>query len=88
MTNVFGFIDDLAAIDDGGEFERTYKEVCHPKLGLKNENSGNTEGSRQQVIHEFFFTKKMSFPFLSLVCFILPVIFHLKCFLWDTGQKF
>lgn len=45
LANVFRFIDDLVAIDEGSEFEHTYKEIHHLKVELKKENSGNTDGS-------------------------------------------
>ena len=39
--NVFRFIDDLNAINDGGEFERCYKDIYPPELELKKENIGH-----------------------------------------------
>lgn len=32
LFNVFRFIDDFAAINDGGEHERSYNEMYHPEL--------------------------------------------------------
>ena len=45
LANVFIFIDDLAAINDGAESERSYKAIYLPGFELKRGNSGNTEGS-------------------------------------------
>ena len=33
--NIFSFIDDLAAVNDGGEFESSYKEIYPPEPDLK-----------------------------------------------------
>ena len=43
--NVFRFIDDLNAINDGGEFERCYKDIYPPELELKKENVGYDNAS-------------------------------------------
>ena len=43
--NVFRFIDDLAAINDSGEFEKVIQEIYPPELELKKENVNNTEAS-------------------------------------------
>ena len=43
--NVFRFIDDLAAINDGGEFENVFQDIYPPELELKQENHNNTEAS-------------------------------------------
>ena len=40
---VFRYIDDLLAINDGGEFERHYSEIYPSELELKKENVVNTE---------------------------------------------
>ena len=37
----FRFIDDLCAMNDGGEFERSYKEIYPKELELKLEHTGN-----------------------------------------------
>ena len=36
--NVFRYIDDLCAINDGGQFENSYKDIYPPELELKKEN--------------------------------------------------
>ena len=41
--NVFRFIDDLIAINDGNEFENHYNEIYPPELILKKENTSHTE---------------------------------------------
>lgn len=40
---MFRFIDDLAAIDNGGEFEKVYRETYPPELELKRENISKNE---------------------------------------------
>lgn len=40
--NMFWFIDDLAAINDG-EFEKVCHETYPPELELKRENRSNTD---------------------------------------------
>ena len=37
----FRFIDDLCALNNGGEFEKSYKEIYPKELDLKLEFSGN-----------------------------------------------
>ena len=43
--NVFRFIDDLIAINDGGEFENNFQEIYPPELILKKENTSCTEAT-------------------------------------------
>ena len=43
--NLSRFIDDLAAINDGGEFERCAAEIYPPELELKKENDGSKNAS-------------------------------------------
>ena len=43
--NVFRFIDDLIAINDGGEFEANFKEIYPSELLLKKENTSCTEAT-------------------------------------------
>ena len=45
FANVSSFIDDLTAINDGGEFERSSKQIYPPEPELKKENVGCSEGS-------------------------------------------
>ena len=40
--NVFRFIDDLIAINDGNEFENPYNEIYPSKLTLKKEKTSHT----------------------------------------------
>ena len=44
FTNLFRFINDLVACSDGGEFERSYKDIYLPELELKKENGIRQEG--------------------------------------------
>ena len=41
--NIFRFIDDLIALNDGNEFESHYNEFYPPELILKKENTSDTE---------------------------------------------
>ena len=43
--NTFRFIDDLLAINDGGEFEKYHKDIYPEELILKKENTVNTKCS-------------------------------------------
>ena len=68
---MFRFIDDLAAINDGGEFENSFHEIYPPELELKKENIGNTEGSFLDLFLEIednkfsmnLYDKRDDFPF-------------------------
>ena len=69
--NVFRFIDDLSAINDGGEFERCYLNIYPVELELKKENQGTNNASFLDIdifIHEKVFSLKLydkrdAFPF-------------------------
>ena len=41
----FRFIDDLNAINDGGEFEKIFSEIYPPELELKKENTDNNHAT-------------------------------------------
>ena len=41
--NIFSFIDDLIAINDGNQFENHYNEIYSSELILKKENTSHTE---------------------------------------------
>ena len=43
FDNIFRFIDDLIAINDGNEFENHYNEIYPPELILKKEVTSHTE---------------------------------------------
>ena len=43
FANIFRFIDDLFAMNDGNEFENHYSEIYPPELILKKENTSHTE---------------------------------------------
>ena len=43
--NVFRFIDDLNAINDGGEFESNFRNIYPEELQLNKENTSNFEAS-------------------------------------------
>ena len=47
--NIFRFIDDLIAINDGNEFENHYNEMYPPELILKEENNSHTETTFQDL---------------------------------------
>ena len=52
FSNTFRFIDDLNAMNDGGEFERHFKEIYPPELELKKEH-GNDSASLSRFRHHF-----------------------------------
>ena len=41
FANILRFINDLTVLNDGGEFERNFREIYHPELKLKKENDIN-----------------------------------------------
>ena len=45
FSNTFRFIDDLVAINDGGLFERNYKDIYLEELELKKENNSSKEAN-------------------------------------------
>ena len=69
--NTFRFIDDLTAINDGGEFERCFLNIYPPELELKKENVGNCDATFLDldltIVDRKFniklFDKRDSFPF-------------------------
>ena len=71
FSNIFRFIDDLNAINDGEEFSRTYHEIYPPELDLKKENCVNTSASFLDldinIQHREFrlslYDKRDTFPF-------------------------
>ena len=48
-SSMFRFLDDLASIDNGGEFERVYHEIYATELQLKRKNRSYTETSLLDV---------------------------------------
>ena len=42
---MFRFFENLTALSDGRELERSFKEIYPPQLVLKKKNLGNHEGS-------------------------------------------
>ena len=68
--NTFRFIDDLNAMNDGGEFERSFKEIYPIELELKKEHGGSSatfldlqiQISNRQFISSLF-DKRDDFPF-------------------------
>ena len=64
------FIDDLNAMNDGGEFERSFKEIYPIELELKKEHGGSSatfldlqiQISNRQFISSLF-DKRDDFPF-------------------------
>ena len=45
FSNTFRFIDDLNAINDGGEFQRSYREIYPPELELGRENANDQKAT-------------------------------------------
>lgn len=68
--NTFRFIDDLCAINDGGLFEKHYKDIYPPELELKKEH-GDDRASfldlhikiTEKQFQTCLFDKRDSFPF-------------------------
>ena len=68
---IFRYIDDLLAINDGGEFEKHYSEIYPSELELKKENVINTETSFLELsisisdhsFHTKLYDKRDSFGF-------------------------
>ena len=70
FRHTFRFIDDLLAINDGGEFERSYTKIYPPELELKKEHSGNSVSFLDLCIsikgrsfETSLYDKRDSFPF-------------------------
>ena len=71
LANNFRFIDDLAAINDGGEFSRSYLEIYPPELELSRENADILSASfldlhikiRQGKFSTGLYDKRDNFPF-------------------------
>ena len=69
--NTFRFIDDLTAINDGGEFERCFPNIYPPELELKKENVGNRDATfldldltiTDRKFNIKLFDKRDNFPF-------------------------
>ena len=88
------------AINNGGEFECSCKEVYLPDLVSINWKKKIQETLRSsfwdllvdiennKISVNFFLTRVMSSPFLLLECFILLVILHLQCFIRYMGKIF
>ena len=45
LRHFFRFIDDLIAINDDGEFEKSFREIYPPEMELKRENSKDDAAS-------------------------------------------
>ena len=88
------------AINNGGEFECSCKEVYLPDLLSINWKKKIQETLRSsfwdllvdiennKISVNFFLTRVMSSPSLLLECFILLVILHLQCFIRYMGKIF
>ena len=71
FANTFRFIDDLLALNDSGEFEKSYPEIYPKDLLLKKENDGYEKGSYLclflSILNRKFeiklFDKRDTFPF-------------------------
>ena len=69
--SVFRYIDDLLAINDGGEFEKHYPEIYPSELELKKENVVNTETNffelnirlSERLFHTKLYDKRDEFGF-------------------------
>ena len=71
LCNIFRFIDDLNSINDGGEFESNYSNICPEELQLGKENTDKDEVSfldlnikiKDGRFNFGLFDKRDSFPF-------------------------
>jgi len=71
FSNLFRFIDDLNAINDGGLFENNFKNIYPEELELGKENSDNLEASfldlhiciKDDKFQVGLFDKRDNFPF-------------------------
>ena len=71
FCNTFRYIDDLCAINDNGEFERTFKDIYPMELELKKENSDQFSATfldldikiDSRTFHTHIYDKRNSFPF-------------------------
>ena len=70
FRNTFRFIDDLLAVNDDGEFERSFKDIYPPELELKKERGGDSVSFLDIKIsisgrsfETSLFDKRDSFPF-------------------------
>ena len=64
FSKIFRFIDDLNALNNGGEFEQSFKEIYPPELILKMQNVSNNKGS---FLNLFDKIGKINFPFSSII---------------------
>ena len=81
--NTFRFIDDLAAINDGGEFERCFHDIYPQELELKKENTGSLCATfldlelsiADRKFNLKLFDKRDAFPFVIVrMPFILSTV--------------
>ena len=71
LCNIFGFINDLNSINDGGEFESSYSTIYPAELQLGKGNTDKHEASflnldikiKDEKFHFVLFDKQDSFPF-------------------------
>ena len=70
LCNIFRFIDDLNSINDGGEFESNYSNICHEELQLGKDTDKHEAGFldlntkvKDAKFHFGLFDKRDSFPF-------------------------
>ena len=71
FSNTFCYIDDLCAINDNGEFEKTFKDIYPSELELKKENSINSSATfldlsieiKEGTFSTHIYDKRDSFPF-------------------------
>ena len=87
FTNKFRFIDDLCAINDNCEFEKSFKETYAPELVLKKENTSNLEtlfldlniNVKYRDLRQSYIIKEIHFLSLLLECHIEIAICGVLC---------
>ena len=72
FINVFRYIDDLIAINDGGFFNRVFKDIYPPELVLEKENDADDSATHLDLeitivegeLYIGYMTNEMILPFL------------------------
>ena len=94
FRNSFRFLNDLTALNDYGEFERSFLEINSRDQELKK-NFGRLEESfldlmitiKDKKLCTKLFDKREGFHFQLYACLIQTVIFHLKFFDSPFGEE-
>ena len=77
---MFRFFENLTALGDGGELERSFKEIYPPQVVLKKKNLGNHEGSFWDLLIK---VQKINFPTNSVIREVIILFLYYEC---PTGK--